>query len=155
MSRRAWTDYLAAKHVQGVLIEPPEQPRRRAKGKTSPARSKLPKPLERDIQKIILEALRLHPKVARIERTNTGSGRFIKKDGTAGRHVSFGFKGQADLTGVAKDGRAIAIEVKRPRTRNNISPEQRAYLDQVREAGGYAGVACSADEAFAILEVGA
>ena len=148
MSRRAWTDYVASQHMQPQLFDEPAQPKRRANGVKQRARLD---PLERDIQKIILQALKLHPKVACIERTNTGSGRFMRKDGTAGRYVSFGFKGQADLTGVAKDGRVIAIEVKRPKTRNNLSPEQKSYLAQIREAGGYAGVATSVAEAFAIL----
>ena len=148
MTRRAWTDFLADKTVQSPLFDPPAQPKRRAKGKTRHRRD----PLERDIQKVILQALRIHPAVARIERTNTGAGRFVGKDGKAGRFVRFGFQGQADLTGVARDGRAIAIEVKRPRTRNNVTSEQRAYLDQVRQAGGLAGVATCAEEAFAIVE---
>lgn len=148
MTRRAWTDFIATQHVQPPLFEPPAQPKRRAKGKTRHRSD----PLERDIQRVILEALRLHPAVARIERTNTGAGRFMGKDGKAGRFVRFGFQGQADLTGVAKDGRVIAIEVKRPRTRTDVSPAQRAYLDQVRAAGGYAGVACSVEEAFAVVE---
>lgn len=148
MTRRAWTDFIATQHVQPALFDAPAQPKRKANGKTRHRRD----PLERDIQRVILEALRLHPNVARIERTNTGAGRFVGKDGKAGRFVRFGFQGQADLTGVAKDGRVIAIEVKRPRTRKDVSPEQRAYLDQVREAGGYAGVATCVEEAFAVVE---
>lgn len=148
MTRRAWTDYVASQHQQPALFEAPEQPKRRARGKVRHRSD----PLERDIQRVILEALRLHPAVAHIARTNTGAGRFMGKDGKAGRFVRFGFQGQSDLTGVAKDGRVIAIEVKRPKTRNNLSLEQRAYLDQVREAGGYAGVATCVEDAFAIVE---
>lgn len=147
MSRRDWTDYVATQHTQPPLFEPPAQPKRRAKGKT---RHRV-EPLEKDIQKVILHALRLHPVVARIERTNTGAGCFQGKDGKKGRFVRFGFAGQPDPTGLATDGRVIAIEIKRPSTRNNVTPEQRAYLDQVSAAGGYAGVATSVEEAFAIL----
>lgn len=146
MTRRAWSDYFAIQHVQPPLFEPPAQPKRRAKGKTRHRHD----PLEKDIQRVILAALRLHPKVARIERTNTGAGQFIR-NGKVGRFVRFGFPGQPDLTGLARDGRVIAIEIKRPSTRNTVSAEQRAYLDQVRAAGGYAGVATSVEEAFAIL----
>jgi hypothetical protein len=147
MTRRAWSDYIATQHVQPPLFEPPAQPKRRARGKTRHRAE----PLEKDIQRVILSALRLHPKVARIERTNTGAGKFQGKNGKAGRFIRFGFPGQPDLTGIANDGRVIAIEIKRPSTRHNVSTEQRAYLDQVSAAGGYAGVATCVEEAFAIL----
>ena len=147
MTRRAWSDFMAAKTVQPPLFEPPAQPKRRR-----PGAAKKREPLERDIQRVILQALRLHPAVARIERTNTGAGRFVGKDGKAGRFVRYGFAGQADLSGLAKDGRVIAIEVKRPGTRKDLRPEQAEYLRQVREAGGLAGVATCAEEAFAIVE---
>lgn len=148
MSRKAWTDFMAAQHAQPALFEAPTQPKRKARGTARHRRD----PLERDIQRLILEALRLHQNVARIERTNTGAGRFLGKDGKAGRFVRYGFQGQADLTGVAKDGRVIAIEVKRPRTRNDLRPAQRLFLEQVRSAGGYAGVATCVEEAFAIVD---
>lgn len=146
MTRRAWSDYVATQAIQPPLFDPPAQPKRRAKGKT---RHRVD-PLEKDIQRIVLAALRLHPMVARIERTNTGAGSFIRH-GKVGRFMRFGFPGQPDLNGLATDGRVIAIEIKRPSTRNTISPEQRAYLDKVQAAGGYAGVATSVEEAFAIL----
>ena len=148
MTRRAWSDYVATQHVQPPLFEPPAQPKRRVKGKARHRRD----PLEKDIQKLILAALRLHPMVARIERTNTGAGKLMGKGGGTSRFIRFGFPGQPDLSGLATDGRVIAIEIKRHSTRNNVSPEQRAYLDQVRDAGGYAGVATSVEEAFALLE---
>lgn len=147
MSRRSWTDYVADRHVQPALFDPPAQPKRRRPGTVKPRQ-----PKEVDLQRVILKALQLHPLVARIERTNTGAGRFVGQDGKAGRFVRYGFKGQADLTGLAKDGRHIAIEVKRPQTRNALRPDQRVYLDQVREAGGIAGVATCVEEAFALVE---
>ncbi|MBK8117619.1 MAG: VRR-NUC domain-containing protein [Candidatus Accumulibacter sp.] len=49
-------------------------------------------------------------------------------------------------------GKVIAIEVKRPSTRNNLTEEQRAYLEQVKRAGGLAGVATCYEEAAAIVE---
>jgi hypothetical protein len=57
-----------------------------------------------------------------------------------------------DLDGFTVDGRVIAIEVKRPSTRNDLSNEQRDYLDQVRRAGGLSGVATCYEEAAAIVE---
>ena len=88
--------------------------------------------------------------MARIERTNTGAGRFLQRDGGAGRFVRYGFKGQSDLTGFLKDGRVLAIEVKRPGKK--ATPEQQAYLNQIRESGGVAGLASSIKTAMAIIE---
>jgi len=61
-------------------------------------------------------------------------------------------RGRVDLDGFTRDGRVIAIEVKRPATRNALTDEQRQYLEQVRAAGGLAGVATSVEEAVAIVE---
>ena len=107
MTRRAWTDYLATQAIQPALFEPTAQPKKRAKGKSRPTHA----PLEKDIQRIILAALHLHPKVARIERTNTGAGKLLGKNGGHSRFIRFGFPGQPDITGLATDGRVIAIEI--------------------------------------------
>ena len=61
-------------------------------------------------------------------------------------------KGRVDLDGMMIDGRVIAIEVKRPSTRNDLTDEQRDYLAAVKNAGGIAGVATSYAEAAAIIE---
>ena len=61
-------------------------------------------PLERDVLSAVLQLCRAHPKVAWIRRMNTG---------TRGG-VNFGFPGLSDLIGQLKDGRMLAIEVKRP-----------------------------------------
>ena len=145
-SRKRWSDYLASSSVQPALFDPPDQPKRRKSGSV---RKVVPR--EVDIQKVILDALRMHPMVARIERTNTGAGRLLGPNG-AGRFVRFGFPGQADLTGTSTDGKTIAIEVKRPTTRSSVTDEQRRYLQTVRDAGGLAGVATCYEEAAAIVE---
>ena len=150
MTRRAWTDFAATAHVQPALIAADvQQPRRNKNRGTRQAG-----PLEKDIQKIILEALKLHPMVADIERINIMAGKILRKDGTAGRFIRSMKRGHADLEGLAKDGRKIAIEVKRPQTRNNVSDEQRDYLDMVKSNGGYAGIATSVQDAFQIMDGG-
>lgn len=149
MARARWRDYAGSLLIQPALIPPsdlPDQPKRRRPGS---ARKSEPK--ETEITPIILEGLRMHPSVLRVERSNTGSGRLMH-NGKPGRFVKFGFVGQPDITGVSRDGRVIAIEVKRRSTRNRTSAVQKAYLAEVRAVGGLAGVATSLDEAIAIVE---
>ncbi len=65
--------------------------------------------------------------------------------------VTFGVgpDGASDLIGWTRDGRFAAIEVKKPGQKPR--PEQFAFIEGVRRAGGVAGWATSADEAMAIL----
>jgi penicillin-binding protein-related factor A (putative recombinase) len=53
-------------------------------------------------------------------------------------------KGVADIMGVLKGGRHLAIEVKTKTGR--VSPEQKAYLEAVNENGGIGFVARSVDD---------
>lgn len=150
MSRRAWTDYMTTVSVQPPLISQDllvQQPKRRRPGTV-----KRPSILERDILKAILQALSLHPLVARIERINVMAGRLIGKDGKPSRFMRSCRRGRVDLDGFTKNGRVIAIEVKRPSTRGQVTAEQIDYLQQVRMSGGLAGVATSVEEAVAIVE---
>lgn len=142
--RRAWTDF-AASVLQAPLFAAPTQPARRKRGTLAP-----PRPRETEVQKLILDALLVHPKVAWIERTNTGAGRFVGRDGKPGRFVRYGFRGQSDLSGMLRDGRVLAIEVKRPN--KDLSPKQAQHLARVRAGGGVAGVARSVEDAFRIVE---
>lgn len=149
-SRKAWTDFMASAPVQPPLIPPealPTQPKRRRRGS-----AKKPDPSETSLLSIIHEALKYHPKVARIERINVVAGKIMGKDGTAGRFIRSCKKGRSDLDGISRDGLTIAIEVKKPSTRKRLTIEQADYLRTVREAGGLAGVATSVEEAFAIVE---
>lgn len=149
-SRKKWTDFAAKATVQPALFEPDAidgaQPKRRR-----PGSCKRIEPREVDITRVIIDGLRRHPAVCRIDRLNTGAGRLMQH-GKPGRFVRFGFVGQPDISGVSVDGRVIAIEVKRRTTRKNLSEAQRVYLDQVQKAGGLAGVATCYAEAVAIVE---
>jgi len=149
--RKQWTDFAAKASVQPALVDAAvvsqAQPKRRR-----PGTCKRPTLLERDIQKMIIDALSIHPLVARVERINVMAGRLMGKDGKASRFMRSCRKGRVDIDGMSTDGRVIAIEVKRPATRNDLSAEQRDYLGVVRNAGGLAGVATCCEEAVAIVE---
>jgi len=147
---KQWTDYLATRDIQPALVNSsdiPEQPKRRRTGAAK--RQEAP---ERDIQRAILTALQNHPLVAHIERLNVMAGQLVQPNGTVSRFMRSCRKGRVDLDGFMTDARVIAIEVKRPSTRNEVSQEQREYLAKVTAAGGIAGVATSVEEAIAIVE---
>jgi hypothetical protein len=81
----------------------------------------------------VLKALRNHPAVAWVERQNSGAVR------VGGRFVRFGWVGCPDVLGQLKDGRLLGVEVKAAKGRT--SPEQVAFLERIRAAGGVAFVA--------------
>jgi hypothetical protein len=101
---------------------------------------------ESQIQAAIRVALGKLPDV-RLWRNHVGAVQAI--DGTTHR---FGLAvGSADLVGIlAPSGRMIALECKSETGR--LRPEQRAWLQLVRDAGGFAAVVRSAEEALAAVE---
>lgn len=147
-TRRAWSDFLADKNQVALFssADLPVPPKRRRTGFLRP-----PQPLEAPIRRMICHALNYHPLVAWAEIANTGAGRFFMPDGNAGQFVRYGEPGQSDITGQMKDGRRLAIEVKR-RPGLKATQAQQAYLDRILSANGVAGVASSIEEAKAIVE---
>lgn len=81
----------------------------------------------------VLKALRAHPGVAWCERQNSGAVR------VGGRFVRFGWVGCPDVLGQLRDGRLLGVEVKAAKGR--ASPEQAAFIERIRAAGGVAFVA--------------
>ena len=102
------------------------------------------KPLERDVLRAILRALKNHPLVAMVQRRQSG----VFREGD--RFVRVGKRGEADVSGILKGGRSFAIEVKRPG--GKPSELQTEFIRCVIAAGGVAGVATSVEEALAIIE---
>jgi hypothetical protein len=88
----------------------------------------------------VLKALRCHPTVAWCERMNSGAARM------GARFVRFGWPGCPDVLGQLKDGRILGVEVKGPA--GKLRPEQAAFLDRVRAAGGVAFVARDLRDVF-------
>lgn len=73
-----------------------------------------------------------------VQRINSGAVRF--RDG-AGRNnfIRLAHAGTSDITGIAPDGRFVAIEAKiKP---NKPTALQEAYLEEIRKRGGIARVA--------------
>ena len=98
-------------------------------------------PTETELVKSILQLLQRHPKVAIAWRTNTGAAKFGE------RFVRFGYPGISDIIGMLKNGKFLAIEVKRPGKRPTLA--QAAFLDRV----GDTGIAILANDAEDVLEV--
>jgi hypothetical protein len=99
---------------------------------------------EADVLRDILKALRKHPKVARVERRQSG----VFQDG--GRFVRVGRRGDPDIGGILKGGRTLGIEVKRP---GEVPSEiQWQRINEINAAGGLAGWADSVEMALALLD---
>ena len=152
-SRKGWTDYMATSAVQPPLVPAeaiPEQPKRRRPGTIKP-----PRLLEKDIKRAIYNALDAHPLVLDVAVVGVSSGRMVRPDGSRTAWRRWGEAGTPDIVGSLKEGsppRRFRIEVKTPSRRNAVTPEQRERLDETVAAGGLAGVACSVEEAVAIVE---
>ncbi len=123
--------------------EPPKPPRaaRKASGR----------PLEKDVQAAILEAIRAHPKVAWCGRINRGVAVSTNADGSM-RYTAFNtIVGMSDLLGQMRDGRMLAIEVKRDH-HGRPTQDQAAFIAKVNENNGVAGLCYSVDGVYAILD---
>lgn len=126
--------------------------------KPPPPRKRLPrldaphKPLERDIQRAIIEALRLHPRVLKVVRFNSGGS---MHRGANGKDylVMFSSEPVPDLFVLLRGGFAW-LEVKREgwqRPSDAREERQAAFLAAVREAGGIGCFVRSVDEALAAI----
>jgi hypothetical protein len=89
-------------------------------------------------------------------RNNVGVARY--HDGIGARTVRYGLcPGSSDLIGwTTVDGKAVftAIETKANRAGTRCTEAQLHFLEAVRQNGGIAGVANSAEEAVAIVNAG-
>lgn len=99
---------------------------------------------EGDIQKAVLEFLRIHPSVAWCKVNTVG-----KVKGRGGHWMTLGYPGEADITGQMKDGRFLAIEIKMPGEKPSQS--QLEFLNMIKTNNGVAGWTDSIDGAKAIL----
>jgi hypothetical protein len=101
-------------------------------------------PLEKDIQKAIIQFLSAHPKISIYGRFNSGTAITGDAQGNT-RYTRFNsIKGFPDIHGMLKGGRAVYIEVKRPGGR--VSEEQQEFIDKVSAHGAVAFVAYSVDD---------
>ena len=112
------------------------------------------KPLERDVQRAVIEALRLHPRVLKVVRFNSGGS---MHRGANGKDylVMFSSEPVPDLHIMLRNPPQIGwLEVKRPGWSRPVDlreERQAAFLAAVREAGGIGQFVRSVDEAIAAI----
>lgn len=111
-----------------------------------PYRLKPPEPAESQVLKAVRAALQWHPQVRSLWRVNSGA--HVVGQGASRRFIKYhDITGCSDLIGILSGGRWLAVEVKRPSTKGQATDAQLGFLNRIREAGGVAFVASSADEA--------
>lgn len=106
-------------------------------------------PTEAQVMRAVMTALRYHRAVAWVKRLSSGAGKLQYLDGSTSRWLRFGWIGAPDLIGQMKDGRLLAVEVKRPS--GQVSSDQQAFIDLVRRFGGVAFIARRHEDVFAQL----
>jgi hypothetical protein len=116
-----------------------------------PFKLKHSEPKEADVLSAVLTCLRFHPRVAWAHRMQTGAGKIVRKHGATSQFLRFGWPGASDVIGQFKGtGQLLAVEVKRPS--GQATPEQLAFLQNVRDAGGVAILARSVDDVMEALK---
>jgi hypothetical protein len=98
---------------------------------------RLNKPKEKETQKAILEYLTYRGHYC--WRNSTGAFSNEKK-----HFYRFGKKGSADIIGISREGKGIAVEVKS--TGKKPTPEQIEFIREFRVRGGIGLVAYSVDD---------
>lgn len=106
-----------------------------------------PEPSEAAVLSAVMIRLQYDRKVAWARRMNSGA--YSVGDAQSRRFVRFGFPGCSDILGQLRDGRLLAIEVKRPSGRSTSA--QDAFLALVRANGGISGIVRSVDDLEALL----
>ena len=103
-------------------------------------------PLESDIQRDIIKALRAHWKVAFVGRFNRGQA--IEGNRRIWYNTVPGFP---DIHGLTIGAKPFYFEVKRNQA-SKVSPEQENFMRMVRKVGGCAGLVYSVETAMELLE---
>ena len=91
--------------------------------------------LEKEIQAELIKIIRKHPRVAFIDRANSGKVR------VKGGFMQLHRKGTPDLIGFTTSGKFIGIELKRPDTKNAIKPEQAEMQKVMKDCWCVCGIA--------------
>jgi hypothetical protein len=125
----------------------PPEPKKRVKREPAPAEQR--EPSEAEILRAIIQLLKRHPKVAMSWRQNSGTFQERNRDGSVRYIRANTQRGMSDIMGTLKDGRTLAIEVKSRTGRMRLGQEE--FLQQIRDAGGVAGVCRSVDDAVRLL----
>ena len=149
MLRNQATEHLYAALSGKPARELPIPPEPKKRPRREPALDEVRQPSEAEILRAILQLLRRHPRVAMCWRQNSGTFQERNRDGTTRYIRANTQRGMSDIMGALMDGRTLAIEVK-SRT-GRMRPGQEEFLQQIRSAGGVAGVCRSVEDAVRLL----
>ena len=152
--RRSKRETVLARNAQFAYLGLPEQFQQSVPPKRDrvrrPVDGRPAAPLEKDIQRAILDAIALRRDVIFVGRFNRGQAVATDSYGNT-RYTPFNsVRGFPDIHGLLVGGRAFYLEVKRPGAARP-SPDQLEFIDKVRRGGGIAGIAFSVDDALKIL----
>lgn len=103
-------------------------------------------PTEKDIQRQILEWLAYQGIFS--WRNNTGA--IVSEYKGKQRFMRFGMKGSPDIIGILKDGKFLAIEVKRKG--GKMTSEQIVFFERINENGGVAILAYKLEDVMKELK---
>lgn len=135
--------YMAAMSGKPVVHQRMEV---KEKKERRPVGMPLPGAKEAQVLSAVLAFLRLHPQVGWVQRMGVGA-----MESSDGRYIKFGFTGCSDIIGQMKDGRFLAVEVKRE-IGGKASEAQLAFIYTVKKNNGIAGVVRSLDDVVRLLE---
>ena len=151
-NQKALDQYATFADKPRYIVAMPPAPVKRAPAKPLNEPQKPTEPLEKEIQREIVQALKQNPEVVFVGRFNSGTSVNTDEYGNT-RYTKFNtVAGFTDLHGMLRGGRAFYIEVKRKNTR--ATQEQAEFIGKVQAAGGLAGVARSVYDAECILKFG-
>jgi hypothetical protein len=89
--------------------------------------------LENDVKRDIMTFLNLYSNKFFVWRQNNAGVFNAKK----GKYIFHGLPGVADIIGLTKFGKFVAIEVKATGKKNNQSEAQKEFEKNIKEFGGY------------------
>lgn len=142
-AQQAWANVFGKPVNQAFLNSiPPHRPRQ--KREVEPTKQN-----EHSIQVDIMKLLKVHPRVAKVWRQNSGTFKNEYHGKTHWIRANTA-RGMSDIMGILKGGRMFAIEVKSEKGR--IHDHQQEFLDQINASGGLAFVARSVDDVLNALE---
>jgi hypothetical protein len=161
LNQKAMDTWAAVYGKPTVSLGPiPDAPKKRERSTQAPA-----VPLEKDVQKSIIDFLLRHPKIGLVERINSGTMQSDNGDGTTrytqfnkvyGRASNGEFMDMPDICCTLNgNGKRFVIEVKRPgwkKPTNDHERRQAAYIMHIVECGGYGMFATSVDDVALKLE---
>lgn len=110
---------------------------------------------EADIRRQIIDFLNYERYIAWTNNTGAFQGSYTNKKGiTRKRFVRFSQPGFSDIFAIQpKTGLFVALEVKTPKRRKDVTRQQQDFIDLVNKQGGIGAIVTSIDEVAELLGI--